>query len=164
MERWDAYYRDETKAGFDLVRGENIPDGIFHLIADVVVRHVDGDYLLVQRDWNKDYFPGAFEIGAGGSVVKGETPIEGAKRELWEETGIVGDNFTELYHICNEKHGIYYGYLCVTDCPKDSIVLREGETIDYKWVSREEFIAFVDSIDCIVVQVESLKGFIDSIR
>jgi 8-oxo-dGTP pyrophosphatase MutT (NUDIX family) len=31
-----------------------------------------------------------------GCVEDGETPLEGAKRELWEETGYVGGTWTEL--------------------------------------------------------------------
>lgn len=33
MEVWDAYYEDGSLAGCDLVRGEKIPDGLFHLVA-----------------------------------------------------------------------------------------------------------------------------------
>lgn len=122
MELWDAYYRVETKAGFDLVRDEGFPEGIYHLVCDTVVRHVDGTYLLMQRAWDKKGWPGMFEVGTGGSALKGETPIEGAKREMREEAGIIGDNFEEIYHfVIDENHTIYYGYLCVTDCPKDFI-------------------------------------------
>ena len=28
-------------------------------------------------------------------------------------------------------------FLCVTDCKKDAVTLQEGETSDYRWVSRE---------------------------
>ena len=30
-------------------------------------------------------------------------------------------------------------YLCVSDFDKNSVVLQEGETIDYKWVDKETF-------------------------
>ena len=43
METWDAYYADGTPAGRDLVRGEAIPEGLFHLVVEVTVRHADGD-------------------------------------------------------------------------------------------------------------------------
>ena len=47
---------------------------------------------------------------------------------------------------------IYYNFLCVTDCDKASVSLQEGETISYKWISEEEFTAFVNSGDMIDVQ------------
>ena len=43
MEIWDAYYRDGTLAGVDLIRVEDVPDGLYHLICEVLVRHTDGD-------------------------------------------------------------------------------------------------------------------------
>ena len=32
-------------------------------------------------------------------------------------------------------------FLCETDWPKDRVTLQEGETVAYRWVSREELIA-----------------------
>ena len=71
----------------------------------------------------------------------------------------------ELYRIVSDRsHAIHHGYLCVTDAPKDSIVLQEGETIGYRWIGREELIAFFDSDACILAQRERLKEYMDSIR
>ena len=53
MEIWDAYRADGSLAGCDLVRGEPIPPGLFHLVSEVLARHTDGGYLLMQRDWRK---------------------------------------------------------------------------------------------------------------
>ena len=50
MEIWDGYNSDGTLAGVDLVRGEPIPEGIYFMTVEILVRHVDGDYLLMQRD------------------------------------------------------------------------------------------------------------------
>lgn len=49
MEIWDAYLEDYTLAGCDLIRGNEIPNGLFHLVSEVIVRHKDGTYLLMQR-------------------------------------------------------------------------------------------------------------------
>ncbi len=47
MELWDAYDKDFNKIeGITLVRGEPIPDGFFHLVCEVVVKHEDGSYLV----------------------------------------------------------------------------------------------------------------------
>ena len=82
MEIWDAYDRQGAKTGTDLIRGEKIGEGLYHLVCEVVVRHADGEYLLLQRDFRKEAYPGFEEIGAGGSALKGETPLQGAVREL----------------------------------------------------------------------------------
>lgn len=162
MEIWDAYDRQGMKTGIDLIRGEEIGEGLYHLVCEVVVRHTDGDYLMLRRDYHKESYPGFEEIGAGGSALKGESPLQGACRELREESGIEAKDLQEIYRIVKEEsHAIYYGYLCVTDAPKDSVVLQEGETIDYRWISREELVAFFDSDRCIPPQRERLKAYME---
>lgn len=142
MEKWDAYDSQLNKIdGVTLVRGEEIPDGLYHLVCNVVVKHVDGTYLLMQRDLRKRY-GGMWEATAGGSALMGETPLECAKRELREETGIVATELTEVGRaVVDEPHAIFVQFLCVTDWQKDKITLQEGETIAYKWVSKEQVLA-----------------------
>ena len=42
-ELWDAYDVGLNKLnGVTLVRGELIPQGVFHLVCDLAVKHVDG--------------------------------------------------------------------------------------------------------------------------
>ena len=52
-----------------------IPDGFYHLVCEIIVKHTDGTYLLMQRDLNKHY-GGMWEATAGGSAVAGENPLE----------------------------------------------------------------------------------------
>ena len=140
MELWDAYDKDFRKIqGITLIRGEAIPEGIFHLVCDVIVRHADGSYLLMQRDKRK-HFGGMWEATAGGSAIQNESPLECAARELQEETGITSDYLVEVGRV-RSRDTIYVEYLCVTDCKKDSVTLQEGETSAYKWVSRMELVS-----------------------
>ncbi|WP_274656763.1 NUDIX hydrolase [Streptococcus equinus] len=139
MELWDAYDAHlNVIAGQVLVRGEKIPKGVYHLVSEVIVRHQDGTYLLTQRNPRKN-LGGMWEASAGGSALQGESPLDCAKRELREETGIVTDDFVEVGRVLHQRHQTYYvNYLCHTDVDKDSIVLQEGETSAYKWVTAEE--------------------------
>lgn len=141
MEIWDSYDRNFQKIeGLKLVRGEAVPDGVFHLVCEIIVRHVDGTYLLTQRDARKHY-GGMWEATSGGAAICGETPLECVVRELREETGIEANNPTELGRVLSEdSHCIYVEFLCITDCVKDSIVLQEGETSAYKWVTKDELV------------------------
>lgn len=145
MELWDAYNAQFEKiANMTLTRGEKAPYGVFHLVCDILVRHVDGTYLLMQRDLRKHY-GGMWEATSGGSALKGETPLDCAIRELREETGIVATKLAEVGRVVsNETRSIYVEFLCVTNWDKDNITLQEGETIAYKWVSREELINMRD--------------------
>ena len=140
MEVWDAYNKEFEKIeGITLVRGEEIPEGVYHLVCDIIVRHIDGTYLLMQRDIQK-HFGGMWEATSGGSALKGEDPLTCAMRELWEETGIKAEKLTEVGRDISHNT-IYVEYLCVTDCDKNSITLQEGETSAYKWVNKDELIS-----------------------
>ncbi len=80
MELWDAYDRDFKKIeGITLVRGESVPEGCFHLVCDVIVRHSDGTWLLMLRDASKHH-GGMWEASAGGSALRGESPAQCAAR------------------------------------------------------------------------------------
>ena len=159
MEIWDAYLADGTLAGCDLVRGEPIPKGLYHLVSDILVRHTDGDYLLMQRDHRKPNYGGYFEATAGGSALKGEDALTCAKRELREETGIRSGNLTSIGRFVSHNT-IYETFLCVTDCDKNSITLQEGETVSYKWISEAEFIDFVNSDAMIDVQYRRYEPYL----
>ncbi len=163
MEIWDGYSKDGELLGIDLVRDEAIPRGVYHIVSEVYVRHTDGTYLLMQRDWNKIGYPGLFETGACGSILKGETPLQGAVRELAEETGITGGDMTFIYANSNMINTFYYAYLCVVDCDKDSVTLQEGETISYKWISRQELLEIMETDSFIDAKRDRMTPFINSI-
>ena len=140
MERWDAYDGELRRIeGMSLIRGEDIPAGVYHLVCEVLVRHADGSYLLMRRDPRKHY-GGLWEATAGGSALQGETPLDCARRELREETGIRAEELRELGRV-RSANTHYVEFLCETDWPKDRVTLQEGETVAYRWVSREELIA-----------------------
>ena len=150
MEIWDGYFRDGTLANIDLIRGEELPEGIYHMVCEVLVQHKDGDYLLMKRDLSKPNYGGYYEATAGGSALKGEDKIECIKRELLEETGIASESFKELdSFVCDDSKCIIYTFLCITDCDKTSIILQKGETMAYKWLNEKEFISFINSEEII---------------
>ena len=143
MELWDAYDKSFIKiSGLTLIRGKEIPKGVYHLVCDVLVQHEDGTYLLMKRDLRKT-FGGMWEATAGGSALVGEKPLECAKRELVEETGIIADELIEVGR-CMGHHEIYVECLCVTNWDKNQITLQEGETIAYQWVERDMLRAMND--------------------
>lgn len=159
MEIWDAYDKEFRKIPhLLLIRGEAIPEGVFHLVCDIIVRHEDGSYLLMQRDKRK-HFGGMWEATAGGSALQNESSYECAVRELREETGIVSDNLTEVGRV-RSHDTIYVEYLCITKCKKDCIALQEGETIDYKWVSKSELVSMKKS----ELVTERMQTFIDDLQ
>jgi len=146
-ELWDAYGKDCVRLeGVTLTRGEPVPEGMYHLVCEIIVRHTDGTYLLMQRHPDK-VRGGLWELTAGGSVIQGETADQGALRELKEETGITAGSLEPLKTIVHDEHrSIYAEFLCVTDGDKSSVTLQEGETVAFKWVSREELLSMPDEM------------------
>ena len=146
MEKWNAYTKDIQLTDKVLIRGEPIPKGLFHLVCEVLVRHVDGSYLCMKRCETKNVYPGYYEATAGGSALWGEDPLSCVKRELFEETGIKCSDFEQVStHVCESVATIYYCFACQVDADKNSIVLQEGETDAYKWMSFDEFAKFLNS-------------------
>ena len=146
MELWDAYTADGRRTGETLVRGEPIPNGRYHLVCDVLVRHVDGSILCMKRSIRKPNFGGWYEATAGGSALRGEDPLTCVRRELREETGIDRGEFTLLNRIVSERQqSIFYVYLCTVEWDKSKVTLQQGETEDWLWMEDTSFGEFVRS-------------------
>ncbi|MGL5153311.1 MAG: NUDIX hydrolase [Clostridium sp.] len=165
MEIWDGYDENEVKLGVDIVRGDKIQEGLFHAIVIIIVHHLDGTYLLMQRDWNKSKFPGLWETGASGCVVKGEDFINAAKRELSEETGIIANDLKYSYTTINKEMNAFYKvFLCECDIDKNCITLQKGETINFKWVSSDELVEYISSESFITPSPDDLIKYIKSVK
>ena len=160
-ELWDAYNRDfEKVSGVTLLRGDKIPSRLFHLVCDIIVRHKDGEYLLMQRDFYK-HFGGMWEATAGGSALKGESALECAGRELKEETGIEEAALQEIGRVVKEENqSIYVEFLCETECDKRAIKLQKGETVAFKWVSAKE----LREMKKAELVTERMQQFIDELK
>lgn len=146
-EMWDAYDKDEKLLGFDLKRSQakSLPEGVYHIIVMIYTMTKSGKLLSTQRSRNKTYSL-KWEI-TGGSILKGETPREGAARELLEETGIdvTPESLVGLYDFVDyKKHVIYHSFLNLID-DEIHIQLQEGETMDYMYIDYQEFDEFIKS-------------------
>ena len=160
MELWDAYTRNGVKTGGVLVRGQRMWPGIYHLVCEVLVRHIDGSYLCMIRSRQKPNYPLYPECTAGGSALLGEDPLTCIRRELREETGIDWTEFQEVARSVRERSGsLFHSFVCTVDWPKDQIRLQEGETEGYEWLSEERFIELVNSDRMIPEQMERLGGY-----
>ena len=169
MEIWDLYNKEGKKTGRTWERshggGKGIPDGYYHMVVEILVQHVDGTFLLTKRDMNKDVYPGYWEASAGGSAVADEEPLDAAKRELYEETGLTALSMKLVSHTFREpSHSMFYSYLAIVDADKDSVVLQEGETVEYKWVDKRGFIEYVESDLSIKTHNDRYKDIIEEIK
>jgi 8-oxo-dGTP pyrophosphatase MutT (NUDIX family) len=89
----------------------------------------------------------------GGELEPGETPLEAARRELGEETGLVGP-FRPLEgaldgvppgllgyeeHPAGEK-GVHLNFVFVTEVAGDAEVVPNDEFTAWRWVDRSELL------------------------
>ena len=87
MELWDLYTENRELTGKEHIRGEKLPENLYHMVVHVWIRNNKGEYLISQRSANRPTFPLMWEC-VGGSVLKGESSIDGAIREAKEEVGV----------------------------------------------------------------------------
>ena len=134
-EIWDAYDKDGNKLGFDLFRDEPIPKGVYHIVVEIYTVAEDNEVLITWRHQNKPWAL-KWEV-TGGSILKGETPEQGAIRELKEETGIeIKDSDLNFVCSCIYEHAstIYKCSVVFIDKEKTKIQLQEDETVDYYYL------------------------------
>ena len=167
MEIWDLYDERGNKTGetWERSRAKEIPEGRYHIVCDVLIRHRDGDFLLTLRDAGKEMYPGCWEASAGGSALAGETPEEGARREMLEETGLKAEQM-ELIGVTRkpETRSAVFAFIAVTDCEKGSVRLQEGETADYRWVELPSFLRLIREEPVLSIQYPRYKPYLDKLE
>jgi 8-oxo-dGTP pyrophosphatase MutT (NUDIX family) len=85
-----AHYDEDGRVVGAVVRSRVRRENLWHAASSVVVRSPDGGVYLHRRTTTKDLYPGLLDFAAGGVVLAGEDPAEGAVRETAEELGVVG--------------------------------------------------------------------------
>ena len=85
-----------------------------------------------------------WEVTAG-SVIKGENELQGAVRELEEETGIqVAQDELRLLYTMIENDALWYTFWVKTTVNEAQIRYQEGETIDHRWIDPQTFLHMVE--------------------
>lgn len=91
--------------------------------------------LLVKRA--KPPFMWAFP---GGHVEFGETTLQAARRELWEETGISAqlDHFIGLYEVIRPDVGVHYAIACHAGPWTAGEPQAQSDAAEARWVTTAE--------------------------
>ena len=166
MEIWDLYDEKGNKTGetWERSRAKEIPEVRYHIVCDILIRHRDGDFLLTLRDSRKEMYPGCWEASAGGSALAGETPEEGARREMQEETGLKAEKL-ELISITRkpDSRSVVYAFIAMVDAAKDSVMLQEGETVDYQWMKLSALRKMIRDEPVLAIQYPRYKPYLDTL-
>ena len=152
MEYWDIYDINKKKTGRTTPRlGCKLNQGEYHIVVNAIIINSQGKILVSKR---ADYKPhGLMWEMSGGSITVGETSIEGIIREVKEELGIQ----------LEEKEGVLFKTVRRDDPPADfkdlwlfkkdvdlrDITFPDGEAVDAKWVTIDEFESMVENKEII---------------
>ena len=139
-ELWDLYDKDRNIVGKIHERGNEIEDGYYHLVVHIWIMNKDGKYLISRRDKRRENYPLKLEC-QGGSVLKGETSLDGAIRETKEEVGIDLTNIRgELIYtkIRSHFHDIMDVWLFNYDGDVDLSKATTNEVCEVMWVTKDE--------------------------
>lgn len=148
MEKWDLYNAKREKSGITVCRGEIIPKGLYHLSVSVWIVNQQGQYLLSQRHPKKQY-PLYWEC-TGGSVLSGETSLQGAIREVKEELGILLTPGSEklIYQSRRENVQDFYDvWLFHKNIKIEEMRLQETEVVDIG-KSKKKYLYCFDDCTC----------------
>lgn len=101
--------------------------------AAMVIGVKENKILILRRSNKEKWMPGRWNL-PGGTVEKGETPRDAAKRECREESGLGADKL-KLIMRTEKPHIILW--LFKAELPEDQVLLDPREALDYAWISKE---------------------------
>lgn len=143
MELFDAVDVKGNKLGFDLIRGETNPEGIYHKVVQIFTFNQNNQLLVTLRHPEKVF--GLYWEVTAGSVIKGEDIHQAAVRELEEETGIlVAQDELHLLYTMIEGDALWYTYWVKTTVSETVIRYQEGETVDHQWINGVTFMRYLN--------------------
>lgn len=118
----------------------------------------EGKYLLVQEAQEKCF--GKWNIPAG-HLDPNETIFEGAKREVFEETGCEVE-LTGVLQIANKvlSNDTWISVIFATKLIEENIHYDKSEILDVKWFSYQEILAMKENLrssEWIIDAIEALR-------
>lgn len=138
MEIWDILDSNGNLTGKTIKKGEAIPEGYYHLGADIWIINSENKILIQKRSPQKNLSPNVWAM-TGGSVIKGETSRETIERETMEELGIKL-NVEKAQLLKRFKTGNVWldTYFIKQDIDIEKIRIQEDEVCDVKWSTYDE--------------------------
>ena len=141
-ELWDIYDKNRKKTGKVVERGKyEFKEDEYHIVVEGIIINSKKQILITKRSANKKF--GLMWEFNGGSVLSGETSLDGIIRELNEELGICLSKKEAVFFKSIKRNNSISDFKDIWLFKKDmdikDIVFQDGEAIEAKWVEFEEF-------------------------
>ena len=151
-ELWDIYDKNRKKTGKTARRDiDELKEGEYHIITVGIIMNSKNQLLITKRAPHKKL--GLMWEFSGGSVQSGETSLEGILRELKEEIGVQFTKKDAIFLEEKRKETIPSDFkdmwLFRKDVKDEEITFPDGEAIDYKWVTIDEFLKMCEQKEVI---------------
>ena len=143
-ELWDVYDEKRNKTGKLVERGNvKFEKGEFHIVVSAIILNSKKEILISQRAPHKKHSL-KWECN-GGSILAGETSLEGILRELKEELGLEFSKEEAILLKEIKREQFEYPdfkdiWLFRKDIDIKDIKFTDGEAIAAKWITIEEFL------------------------
>ena len=139
MEEFDLYDRNRLPSGKKIARGQNPPEGLYHVVVHVCIFNLAGEMLIQKRNPLKKAWPGLWDFSLGGAVQAGETSPQAAQRELLEELGLSFDfNALRPKFTFNFANGFDDVYVLFLNPDLETLQLQADEVTEVKWATKDD--------------------------
>lgn len=144
VELWDIYDKNKNKTGRVAKRDVyEFKEGEYHLVVVALIINSKKEILITKRAETKKKEPLKWEL-TGGGVQAGESSLQGILRETSEEIGMrfTPNDAVFLKEIRKDDIPADFKdlWLFRNDLPINEIKFEDGEVIDAKWVTIDEFL------------------------
>ena len=158
-EIWDIYDIHKNKKNKFHKRGVPLDKGDYHIVIHSWVVNSNDEVILTKRHSSKKICPNMWEC-TEGSIVAGESSVEGAVRELKEEIGLnfkIADAKFFASFVLDFSNTIIDSYFFKRDVDINDLVLQENEVSEAIIVNEKVYREMCKNGDI----VESLRYFYD---
>ena len=132
-ERWDLYDAQGRRTGRTMLRGEEVPAGLYHLAVHIWPRNSRGEFLVQRRAPGVQWKPNLWAV-TGGSAIAGEDAQTAARRELREEIGYDARDGELEQVACLRRTNSFCGVFSLRiDWPAEQFVLQPEEVSAVQW-------------------------------
>ena len=135
MEQWDILDRNGKFTGKRITRNRAyLSNGEYHLVVHIWVVRNDGRILIQRRSDTKPLMPGEW-AATGGAAISGESSLEAARRELFEELSIVmNERNTRFIGRIFRRNSLLDIYMVKCNTPISELKLQKEEVAEVKRV------------------------------